>query len=54
MKIQTEKIKAHEADRLARSLLEAASKAFENPKMLAEYEAWQAKRAKEAATYGTH
>lgn len=55
MKIQADKIKAHDADRLANSLLAAAAKAFENPQVQAEFEAWKAKRQqKGAVSYGPH
>lgn len=54
MKIQTEKIKSHDADRLANSLLMAAAKMFEDPKIQAEFKAWQAARSKEAVSSATH
>lgn len=55
MKIQVQKIEQHEGDRLARSLLDAAARAFENPKVQADFEKWQkAKRAKEAVNDGAH
>lgn len=55
MKIETSKIKAHDADRIANSLLAIAAKAFEKPQVQAEFEAWKAKRQqKGAVSYGTH
>lgn len=54
MKIQTNKIKAPDADRLAGSLLSVTARLFEDPKIQAEFKAWQAARAKEAALNGAH
>lgn len=54
MEIQLQQIKQHEADRLARSLLESAARAFENPELQAEFEAWKARKAKEAVKHGAH
>ena len=55
MKIQVQKIEQHEGDRLARSLLDVAARAFESPKVQAEFEAWQkVRKAKEAANRGAH
>lgn len=53
MKIDVDKIPKHDADRIARSFLAFAAKAFEDPKIQAEFAEWQAKRAKEAALNGT-
>lgn len=54
MKIQTIQIKAPDADRLANSLLAAAGKAFEDPRIQAEFEEWLKRRQKEANPYGPH
>lgn len=55
MKIQVQKIEQHEGDRLARSLLDAAARAFEDPKVQAEFKAWQkARKQKEALNHGAH
>ena len=52
MKIDVHKIPKHDADRIARSFLAFAAKAFEDPKIQAEFAEWQAKRAKEAVASG--
>lgn len=54
MKIQTNKIKTVDADRVASSLLTAAAEAFENPTIQAEFEEWLERRRKEANPYGPH
>lgn len=54
MKIQTNKIKAPDADRLAVSLLSVTARMFEDPKIQAEFKAWQAARKKEAVLNGAH
>lgn len=54
MKITASKINAPDADRLANSLLAAAEKAFEDPRVQAEFEKWLKRRQKEANPYGPH
>lgn len=49
MNINTEEIKVHEADQLANSLLRAADKFFQDPKIRAEFEKWQQERQKKGA-----
>lgn len=46
-RIDTAAIPAHEIDTLARVILSAASRAFEDPKVAAEYERWKNKRKSE-------
>lgn len=54
MKFDVSKIPKHDADRIARSFLAFAAKAFEDPQIQAEFAEWQAKRAKEAVASGTN
>lgn len=49
MNIITEEIKKHEADQLANSLLRAADKFFQDPKILAEFEKWKQERQEKGA-----
>ena len=44
IKINTKEIPKHEVDRLASSLLRTAERLFEDPRIQAEFEAWQRKR----------
>ena len=44
IKINTKEIPKHEADRLANSLLRAAERLFEDPRVQAEFEEWQRRR----------
>lgn len=55
MQINVNEIPAHEADRLARSLLAAAEKFFADPANMAEFLEWQQKRRERtAAKNGTN
>lgn len=49
MNIDTKEIKPHEADRLANSLLRAAERLFEDPRVQAEFEEWQRRRQQKGA-----
>lgn len=49
MKINTNEIKQHEADRLANSLLKAAETLFNNPQIQAEFEQWQRRQEQKGA-----
>ena len=49
MNITTEKIKIHDADRLAASLLKTADRLFQNPAIQAEFKQWQQERQKKGA-----
>lgn len=42
--INIKEIPKHDADRLASSLLRTAERLFEDPRIQAEFEAWQRKR----------
>lgn len=42
--INIKEIPKHDADRLASSLLRTAERLFEDPRVQAEFEAWQRKR----------
>lgn len=44
--INIKEIPKHDADRLASSLLRTAERLFEDPRIQAEFEAWQRKRQK--------
>ena len=52
--IQPKNIKMHDVDRLAHSLLAAATKAFEDPRIQEEFEEWLKRREKEANLNGAH
>lgn len=49
MIINIKKIKNHDADRLAESLLKTADRLFQNPEIQAEFEKWQQEQQKKGA-----
>lgn len=49
MKVNLNEIEAHDADRLACSLLKAADKLFQNPDIQEEFKKWQQERQKKGA-----
>lgn len=54
MEFDVSKIPKHSTDRIARNFLALAKKAFEDPKIQAEFAEWEAKRAKEAELNGAN
>jgi len=49
MKVVTNEIKIHDADRLANSLLQVTERLFKNPEIQAEFEQWQRERQQKGA-----
>lgn len=49
MKITIKDIRAHDADRLANSLLQVTERLFKNPEIQAEFEQWQRERQQKGA-----